>query len=245
MKKILLVTAITTVLGLAHAAEFKTDDDKISYAIGTQIAASLKQISGTVKINDALLVDAIKDSLSGKELQLNPQQMQEVMGTFQQKMMAAQKAEQEKMQAEQAKLGETNKVEGEKFLAENKAKEGVKVTASGLQYRVITEGKGKKPTANDSVTVHYKGTLPDGTEFDSSYSRNQPIDFPLNGVIKGWTEGLQLMNEGSKFEFVIPADLAYGPHGPGKIGPNRVLKFEVELLKVIDPKAAEMTTEKK
>ena len=243
MKKILLAATITSIFSLAQATEFKTDDDKISYAIGTQIAQSIQQVRGNVKINEALLMDAIKDILGGKEPKLTPEQLQEVMDVFKQKIMEAQKAEQEKVMAEQEKSGATNKTEGEKFLAENKAKEGVKVTESGLQYRVITEGKGKKPTADDTVSVHYKGTLPDGTEFDSSYARNQPIDFPLSGVIKGWTEGVQLMNEGSKFEFVIPAELAYGPHGPGKIGPNRVLKFEVELLKVVDAKAVPKAAE--
>jgi FKBP-type peptidyl-prolyl cis-trans isomerase FkpA len=123
---------------------------------------------------------------------------------------------------------------GEDFLKENAKKEGVKTTASGLQYKVLKEGEGKSPTATDTVTVHYRGTLLDGTEFDSSYKRGEPAEFPLNRVIKGWTEGVQLMKEGSKFQFFIPSGLAYGERGTpgGPIGPNETLVFEIELLKV-------------
>ena len=122
---------------------------------------------------------------------------------------------------------------GEKFLAENATKEGVTTTASGLQYKVLTEGTGKSPKATDTVLVHYAGTLLNGTEFDSSYKRKEPIEFPLNGVIAGWTEGVQLMKEGAKFRFFIPSKLAYGTRGAGRdIGPNQTLIFEVELLKV-------------
>jgi FKBP-type peptidyl-prolyl cis-trans isomerase FkpA len=122
---------------------------------------------------------------------------------------------------------------GEKFLAENATKEGVTTTASGLQYKVLTEGTGKSPKATDTVLVHYAGTLINGTEFDSSYKRKEPIEFPLNGVIAGWTEGVQLMKEGAKFRFFIPSKLAYGTRGAGRdIGPNQTLIFEVELLKV-------------
>jgi FKBP-type peptidyl-prolyl cis-trans isomerase FklB len=138
-------------------------------------------------------------------------------------------------QQERAKVqGEKNKKEGEAFLAQNKTKAGVKTLPSGLQYKVITEGKGKTPKANDTVTVQYKGTLIDGTEFDSSYKRGQPATFPVNGVIKGWTEALQLMKEGSKWQLFIPADLAYGASGTpgGPIGPNAVLIFDVELVSI-------------
>jgi FKBP-type peptidyl-prolyl cis-trans isomerase len=130
--------------------------------------------------------------------------------------------------------GDNNKKEGEAFLAKNKAKKGVKTLPSGLQYKVITEGKGKMPKASDTVTVQYKGTLIDGTEFDSSYKRGQPATFPVSGVIKGWTEALQLMKEGSKWELVIPSDLAYGDKGTqgGPIGSNAVLIFEVELVSI-------------
>jgi len=131
-------------------------------------------------------------------------------------------------------MAQDNKAAGEAYLAENKKKEGVKVTASGLQYEVLKAGSGKQPKATDTVVVHYRGTLIDGTEFDSSYKRGQPIDFPLNRVIPGWTEGVQLMQEGAKYRFVIPSGLAYGPRGTpgGPIGPDATLIFEVELLKV-------------
>jgi FKBP-type peptidyl-prolyl cis-trans isomerase FkpA len=130
-------------------------------------------------------------------------------------------------------MAESPLEKGEKFLAENKTKEGVKTTASGLQYKVLTEGSGKKPSATDTVVCHYRGTLLDGTEFDSSYKRNEPAEFPLNRVIPGWTEGVQLMNEGSKFQFFIPSKLAYGEHGAGGvIGPDETLIFEVELIKI-------------
>ncbi len=131
-------------------------------------------------------------------------------------------------------MAQDNKAAGEAYLAENKKKEGVQVTASGLQYEVLKAGSGKQPKATDTVVVHYRGTLIDGTEFDSSYKRGQPIDFPLNRVIPGWTEGVQLMQEGAKYRFVIPSALAYGPRGTpgGPIGPDATLIFEVELLKV-------------
>jgi FKBP-type peptidyl-prolyl cis-trans isomerase len=134
--------------------------------------------------------------------------------------------------AKQDEEGKANIEKGKKYLDENKAKPGVKTTDSGLQYEVLTEGKGKAPKATDIVQVHYKGTLIDGTEFDSSYKRGEPAEFPLNGVIKGWTEGLQLMKVGGKNRFVIPSDLAYGPSGNSSIPGNSVLVFEVELLKV-------------
>jgi len=131
-------------------------------------------------------------------------------------------------------MAQDNKAAGEAYLAENKKKDGVKVTASGLQYEMLKAGSGKQPKATDTVVVHYRGTLIDGTEFDSSYKRGQPIDFPLNRVIPGWTEGVQLMQEGAKYRFVIPSALAYGPRGTpgGPIGPDATLIFEVELLKV-------------
>lgn len=131
-------------------------------------------------------------------------------------------------------MAQDNKAAGEAYLAANKKKEGVKVTASGLQYEVLKAGSGKQPKATDTVVVHYRGTLIDGTEFDSSYKRGEPIDFPLNRVIPGWTEGVQLMQEGAKYRFVIPSGLAYGPRGTpgGPIGPDATLIFEVELLKV-------------
>lgn len=227
MKKLTL-TCLALVSMTTYAADLNTEDDKISYSIGTQIGNSLKGVADDITLNQAVLSEGIADVIAGKDLQLTDEQMQTVMEAFAQKRIEAQ-------QAAMAKFAEDNKAEAEKLLADNKAKEGVKITESGLQYRVITEVEGKKPTADDIVKVHYKGTLADGTEFDSSYKRNQPAEFPLKGVIPGWTEGLQLMTVGSKYEFVIPSELAYGPNGPGQIGPDRALVFEVELLDIIDP----------
>jgi FKBP-type peptidyl-prolyl cis-trans isomerase FklB len=148
-------------------------------------------------------------------------------------MMAFQK----EVMAKQAEVAKKNKAEGEAFLAENKKKEGVKTTASGLQYKVIKPGKGKKPKSSDTVTVNYRGTLIDGTEFDSSYKRGQPATFQVSGVIPGWTEGLQLMEEGAKWQLFIPSNLAYGERGAGGvIGPNATLIFEVELLSIQEKK---------
>jgi FKBP-type peptidyl-prolyl cis-trans isomerase len=175
---------------------------------------------------------AIQDVMGDKELMMTPEQLSETNAALQQKMQA-------QAQSQQQEAGETNRKEGEAFLAENKSKEGVKITESGLQYEVLSEGEGDKPGATDTVTVHYRGTLLDGTEFDSSYSRGEPATFALNQVIPGWTEGLQLMTPGSKYKLYIPSELAYGERGAGnQIGPNSTLVFEVELMEV-NPAAAQ------
>jgi len=172
-----------------------------------------------VDVNPDLLVAGIKDAIADKP-QLTPEQVKEVMTTFE-----------KDMQQKQKEAGEKNKAEGEKFLAENKKKEGVKTTASGLEYKVLKEGNGPQPKATDTVTVNYRGTLINGTEFDSSYKRGQPATFPVNGVIKGWTEALQLMKVGSKYQLFIPSNLAYGERSVSpEIGANSTLIFEVELL---------------
>ncbi len=210
--------------GAAEKAALKTQKDKNSYAIGIDIGGSLKK--QPFEVDAALVAKGLKDALSGGKTLMTDQEVKETLMALQQEIMA-------KQQARMKEAGEKNKKEGEAFLAENKTKEGVKALPSGLQYKVITEGKGKKPAATDTVSVHYRGTLIDGTEFDSSFKRNQPATFPVNGVIKGWTEALQLMKEGSKWQLFIPSDLAYGERGAGAvIGPNAVLIFEVELLSI-------------
>jgi FKBP-type peptidyl-prolyl cis-trans isomerase FklB len=200
-----------------------TAKDTTSYAVGQQIGKSL--VDQGLDLNLDMLLAGLRDMMSGKPL-LSDEALQEAMMKLQQETMA-------RMQAESAKKGEAAKGKGEAFLAENKKKAGVMTTPSGLQYKVVTEGKGKKPTKENTVKVHYTGTLIDGTVFDSSVKRGEPIEFPLGGVIAGWTEGVQLMSVGSKYTFYIPSELAYGPNGAGgTIGPNETLIFEVELLDI-------------
>jgi FKBP-type peptidyl-prolyl cis-trans isomerase FklB len=196
----------------------------LGYAIGTMIAGNLKQQGLDVDV--AELAKGISDTLEGKKPRLDETQVQQVMMAMQQQQMQAQ---QEKAAAAAGK----NKEEGAAFLAKNGKEEGVVTTASGLQYKILKQGDGAKPTATDTVKVHYHGTLLDGKVFDSSVDRGEPISFPLNGVIKGWTEGVQLMPVGSKFKFFIPSDLAYGDNGAGAdIEPGATLIFEVELIAI-------------
>lgn len=199
--------------------------DKLSYALGLGIGTQLAQLGANdINLGDFML--AVKDMLEGKKSQLAHSEAQKLVNEF------FQKQEEEKM-AQRREAGKMAKEAGEKYLAENAKREGVKVTASGLQYEVLTEGKGKKPSATDTVKVHYEGFLTDGTVFDSSIQRGEPISFPLNGVIAGWTEGLQLMSEGSKYRLFIPYDLAYGEQGAGgSIPPYAALIFDVELIEV-------------
>ena len=205
--------------------ELQTQKDKASYSIGVSIGKNLKDQK--VEIQTDILVKGLLDAYTGAKTQLTEKEMGDVLAQFQQEIMA-------KAQEEAAKKGGENKSKGEKFLADNKNKPGVKTTPSGLQYTVISEGTGPKPTASSTVKVHYTGKLIDGTTFDSSVDRGEPIEFPLNGVIKGWTEGVQLMSKGSKYKFFIPSDLAYGDRGAGNaIGPNETLIFEVELLDIV------------
>lgn len=227
--RVLMAAIVCAVLlaGQVFAEEqpvLKDQKDKVSYSIGTDIANNLKKQS--IDVDPDLLARGIKDAYSGSKPLLTEKEVHDTLTAFQKEMMA-------KMQEKQKKAGEKNKVDGEAFLAENKKKEGVKTLPSGLQYSVIKEGAGKMPKATDTVTVNYKGTLIDGTEFDSSYRRGQPVSFPVNGVIAGWTEALQLMKEGSKWQLFIPSSLAYGEKGAGNtIGPNAVLIFEVELISI-------------
>jgi FKBP-type peptidyl-prolyl cis-trans isomerase FklB len=207
-----------------HAAALKTDMDKVSYIIGTQIARNFK--SQEIDVNLEALMWGLKDGMGGEELALSQSEMQKVYTAFQQRMRA-------KLMAQRAKEAAENLAKGKAFLEQNKTKEGVKVLPSGLQYKIIKEGTGKTPTLNDKVKAHYRGTLIDGTEFDNSYKRHQPAEFALKGVIKGWTEALQLMKEGAKWELYIPPNLAYGERGRPGIPPNSVLIFEVELLQIV------------
>jgi FKBP-type peptidyl-prolyl cis-trans isomerase FklB len=200
-----------------RAALLKTELDKVSYVIGTQIAQNLQKQD--IEVNIELLMLGLKDALAGRKLAFSQGESQQIMTSFQRRVIAKQASK--------------NLAEGMAYLERNKAKEGVKVLPSGLQYKVIKEGTGKIPTADDKVKTHYRGTLINGTEFDSSYKRNKPAEFPVKGVIRGWTEALQLMKEGSKWQLCIPPNLAYGERGRPSIPPNSTLIFEVELLEVV------------
>jgi FKBP-type peptidyl-prolyl cis-trans isomerase FklB len=200
----------------------KDKKEKTGYSIGVNIGADMKRMS--IEIDADMVAQGIKDIFMGK-LKLSDEEIRSTLTDLNKEM---QSKEGERLKI----LGEKNKKEGEAFLAENKKKEGVITLPSGLQYKVIKDGTGKAPTATDTVTTNYRGTLIDGTEFDSSYKRGQPASFPVNGVIPGWTEALQLMKTGSKWQLFIPSNLAYGERGPGAIGPNAVLVFEIELISV-------------
>lgn len=203
----------------------KIDMDKVSYILGQSIGMDFKRQQFDINVD--IFVESFADALDGKPSKMPPGEMQQIM-------MAFTSALKEKEQAANASKAQINIENGRVFLEENKTKEGVIETGSGLQYRVISEGSGKNPTINDTVETHYEGKTIDGNIFDSSIKRGTPISFPLNGVIKGWQEGLQLMKEGAKYEFFIPSDLAYGEAGSGgAIGPYETLIFEVELLKVV------------
>ena len=218
------------------ASAFKTQKDKVSYAIGMNVGSTLHRQG--VDIDPKVLQQGLQDALAGGKTLLSEEEERAVLTELQADMR---KKQQEKMQ----QAGEANKKEGEAFLAANKAKDGVVTLPSGLQYKVITTGAGPKPTASDSVVCNYRGTLIDGKEFDSSYKRGQPATFPVSGVIKGWTEALQLMPVGSKWQLFVPSELGYGERGTGAdIGPNATLIFEVELLS-IQAKDADKDKDKK
>ena len=204
-----------------------TTKQKASYAIGMNWGTGLHRQG--IDVDSAALIQGMKDALAGGKTLLTEDEARAAL-------MQLQKEMQEKQQAKAAQEGEANKKEGDAFLAANKTKEGVVTLPSGLQYKILKEGTGPKPTASDSVVCNYKGTLINGTEFDSSYKRGEPATFPVTGVIKGWTEALQLMPVGSKWQLFIPPDLAYGPRGTpgGPIGPNATLIFEVELISIKD-----------
>lgn len=211
--------------GITNAGGFTNEKDQVSYSIGMNIGSNFKKQG--IDINPDVLIMAIRDTTTGDKTRLTEKEMMDTLNGYQAQMMAR--------KADKAKVvGEKNRVDGVKFLEENKKKADVKSTASGLQYKVLTAGAGATPTATDTVKTHYRGTLIDGTEFDSSYKRGEPATFPVNGVIKGWTEALQLMKVGSKWQLFIPSALAYGERGAGAdIGPDAVLIFDIELLDIV------------
>jgi len=204
-----------------------TTKEKASYAIGMNLGTGLHRQN--VEVDSAALIQGFKDALAGGKTLLTEEEARAAIMQLQSELQA-------KAQAKAAQEGEANKKEGDALLAANKGKEGVVTLPSGLQYKILKEGTGPKPTASDSVVCNYKGTLINGTEFDSSYKRGEPATFPVTGVIKGWTEALQLMPIGSKWQLFVPSDLAYGARGTpgGPIGPNSTLVFEVELISLKD-----------
>jgi FKBP-type peptidyl-prolyl cis-trans isomerase FklB len=225
--RLIAIMGVLFLVSQAHAQENlvpKNQKEKMSYIIGMDIGNNLKKQGIDIETN--ILINGIKDAFASAKSLLSEQEIRETLATFQ-----------KEMQAKQEEIGKKNKKEGEAFLAENKKKEGVKTLPSGLQYKVIKAGTGKKPKLTDTVTAHYRGTLIDGAEFDSSYKRGQPASFSVSGVIPGWTEALQLMEEGTKWELFIPTSLAYGERGAGvMIGPNATLIFEVELISIQEKK---------
>src|ERR1700730_8155778 len=223
MRPFIIIAATLSLVASSFGADqpkLKDLKDKVSYSIGLNIGSNFKKQGQ--ELNPDVLLAGIKDGLSDKKPALTEEQVRETMQEFGKQMQEKQKA-----------IGEKNAADGAKFLAENKKKEGVKTTESGLQYKVIKEGTGPQPKNTDTVSVNYRGTLINGTEFDSSYKRGQPATFPVTGVIKGWTEALQMMKAGSKYQLFIPPELAYGERAVGgEIAANSTLLFDVELLEV-------------
>lgn len=249
MKKHFLVVALASALALTACNKDKaeapadgkaakstvineksTEIEKVSFLLGYNTGRDMKELDSELDLE--VFYKAMKDGFAGKENALTDEQIKELATAYEKR-----KSEEAKKKFDEAAA--KNKTDGEKFLAENAKKEGVQTTASGLQYKVITEGTGKQPKATDTVVVHYEGKLLDGKVFDSSYERGMPAQFPLNQVIKGWTEGLQLMKEGAKYELYVPAELAYGAEGNQNIEPNSTLIFTVELLTPEQIKAEE------
>jgi len=230
MKKIWILALAATALVACNQQSAKevpldSENAKFSYLLGQDVAASLRQMGDEIDVD--AFTESFRTSLKGGESRISAADAEKVKKAFFEK----------KQQEQQAKMnasGEANKASGTAFLAANKQKDGISTTPSGLQYEVLRAAEGAKPVATDTVKVHYKGTLIDGTEFDSSYARGEPATFPLNRVIPGWTEGVQLMSVGSKYRLFVPSGLGYGERGAGpKIGPNAALIFEVELLEIV------------
>jgi len=220
----------TTAARPATGLALTTQKQKASYALGMKIGSDLKRQGVAASVDAAITARGLKDALAGSKLLLTDDQEKSALMQLQTDVRTAQEAKAKETSGPARKAGEA-------FLAENKSKEGVVALPSGLQYKILTAGTGPKPTANDTVTCNYRGTLLNGKEFDSSYKRGQPASFPVSGVIKGWTEALQLMPVGSKWQLFIPADLAYGDRGAGgDIGPGETLIFEIELISIGDQK---------
>ncbi|WP_281271413.1 FKBP-type peptidyl-prolyl cis-trans isomerase [Leucothrix arctica] len=217
--------AISAVFSTAMAAPLESLDQRLSYIMGSNVAAQFKR--DDIKFDNEAFQLAIEEVMNDKKQSLSDADKQKTIAEIR-------KVSTEKQAKKAAEQSAKNVKAGKAYLEENAKKDGVVVTKSGLQYKQITEGKGNKPKSTDKVKVHYKGTLIDGTEFDSSYKRGQPATFPVTGVIKGWIEALQLMNEGDKFQLAIPSELAYGKRGSGaKIGPDTTLLFDVELIEIV------------
>jgi FKBP-type peptidyl-prolyl cis-trans isomerase FklB len=228
---LLVLSLSVNAWGKEPAGGLKTDKQKFSYTAGYQIGQNLKRQN--LDLDSKTFSQGVQDAITNAKPRLKPEEMQ-----------AAVQAQQKKDMDKQAAVAKKNLDAGQAFLEANKKKDGVVTLPSGLQYKVVTEGKGKQPKSTDTVVAHYRGTLINGTEFDSSYQRNEPATFPVGGVIKGWQEALPLMKEGSKWQVYIPSDLAYGPRGAGAgIGPNEVLIFDIELLSVKEA-AADAQTKK-
>lgn len=227
MRRLIAISALSLFMMNAYSADapaLKSEKQKLSYAIGTQVGQSVARSiqQDELDLDSAVVAAAVQDALNGAKPRMSMEEMQAVMQAFQQKRAAEFRAK-----------ADANKKAGDEFLAANKKKEGVKELPSGLQYKVVKEGKGRQPKATDTVEVHYRGTHINGKEFDSSYSRNQPATFALNGILPGWQEALQLMKEGSKWQVFIPGQLGYGAGGGGGgIGPNETLLFDIELLSI-------------
>lgn len=231
MKSIIFMSALLATIGsnvlYAETVKLDSEEAKVNYSVGYQVGGDFKRQK--IEMDEAAFLQGLRDSLAEKTPAMTEHEMRTTLVGLKKRIMEGQRKE----MVEQAKV---NTEKGAAYLAENEKKEGVKVLPSGLQYRVIKEGEGKSPTDIDKVSVHYTGTLIDGTVFDSSRKRGKPAEFQVNRVIKGWIEGLKLMQEGSQFELVIPSDLAYGSKGAGKkIPPNSTLVFDVELLSVLNP----------
>lgn len=226
---LVLTLAVLAITGqAADSPAFNDPKEKSSYALGASIGGNFKRQE--VDVNMEFFVKGLKDATAGNPV-LTEQEIRDVLATLQKDVQA-------KQMEKRKQLGEKNKADGQKFLAENKTKDGVITLPSGLQYKVLTPGQGESPRSNDVATVNYRGTLIDGTEFDSSYKRNAPATFAVNGVVKGWTEALQLMKPGAKWQLFLPPELAYGERGSGQqIGPNAALVFEVELISATPPPA--------